>query len=255
MIPIIECIPREMYIKNNKTYDLKQLVSGSYQIRISVITTAGNGLFSNYEYFDINDVTNRSRIIIFVMILLSTIIGLMICFYATLRIRLKTSVKKSEFVSLINSQYSAIAYVADEWEISRDDIQIICELGRGCFGVVYQGVFRTTSAKCAIKTVEENATYLQKKELLNEASIMKQFDCHHVVKLLGKIRIIFFSKNENIIFSKKLHVLIKLKIFCLKEDTLNFTIIETEKDNEYNAICLSFFFRTLQSKLRHYSSG
>ncbi len=31
-------------------------------------------------------------------------------------------------------------YVADEWEVDRDTIQLIRELGQGSFGMVYEGL-------------------------------------------------------------------------------------------------------------------
>ena len=41
--------------------------------------------------------------------------------------------------------------------------------------------------QCAIKTVNENATDKERASFLNEASVMKQFDTHHVVHLLGVV--------------------------------------------------------------------
>lgn len=45
----------------------------------------------------------------------------------------------------------------------------------------------TEEIPCAIKTVNENATDKERLSFLNEASVMKQFDTHHVVRLLGVV--------------------------------------------------------------------
>ena len=42
------------------------------------------------------------------------------------------------------------AYVPDEWEVPRDKIQLIRELGQGSFGMVYEGI-----AKCLKDDKEE----------------------------------------------------------------------------------------------------
>lgn len=77
-------------------------------------------------------------------------------------------------------------YMPDEWEVSREKITVIRELGQGSFGMVYEGVALGLVAegeetKVALKTVNELATMRERIEFLNEASVMKAFKCHHVV--------------------------------------------------------------------------
>ncbi|XP_009693038.1 PREDICTED: insulin-like growth factor 1 receptor, partial [Cariama cristata] len=76
-------------------------------------------------------------------------------------------------------------YVPDEWEVSREKITVIRELGQGSFGMVYEGlalglVAEGEETKVALKTVNELATMRERIEFLNEASVMKAFKCHHV---------------------------------------------------------------------------
>uniref|UniRef100_A0A8C8EAE0 Tyrosine-protein kinase receptor n=1 Tax=Otus sunia TaxID=257818 RepID=A0A8C8EAE0_9STRI len=83
-------------------------------------------------------------------------------------------------------------YMPDEWEVSRDKITVIRELGQGSFGMVYEGLALGLAAegeetKVALKTVNELATMRERIEFLNEASVMKAFKCHHVVRLLGVV--------------------------------------------------------------------
>ena len=35
------------------------------------------------------------------------------------------------------------AYVCDDWEVSRDNVTVLNELGQGSFGMVYEGVLHS----------------------------------------------------------------------------------------------------------------
>ncbi|NXD18570.1 INSRR protein, partial [Nothocercus nigrocapillus] len=89
-------------------------------------------------------------------------------------------------------RHPQLLYIPDEWEVSRDKITVIRELGQGSFGMVYEGLAQDIEAegqetKVALKTVNELATMRERIEFLNEASVMKAFKCHHVVRLLGVV--------------------------------------------------------------------
>lgn len=77
-------------------------------------------------------------------------------------------------------------YVPDEWEVAREKITMHKELGQGSFGMVYEGIAKGVvkdepETRVAIKTVNESASMRERIEFLNEASVMKEFNCHHVV--------------------------------------------------------------------------
>lgn len=77
-------------------------------------------------------------------------------------------------------------YVPDEWEVAREKICLSRELGQGSFGMVYEGMAKGVvkdepETRVAIKTVNESASMRERIEFLNEASVMKEFNCHHVV--------------------------------------------------------------------------
>lgn len=79
-------------------------------------------------------------------------------------------------------------YVPDEWEVAREKITMHKELGQGSFGMVYEGnakgvVKDEPETRVAIKTVNESASMRERIEFLNEASVMKEFNCHHVVRM------------------------------------------------------------------------
>ncbi|XP_051953194.1 insulin-like growth factor 1 receptor [Xyrauchen texanus] len=83
-------------------------------------------------------------------------------------------------------------YVPDEWEVAREKITMCRELGQGSFGMVYEGIAKgivkdEPETRVAIKTVNESASMRERIEFLNEASVMKEFNCHHVVRLLGVV--------------------------------------------------------------------
>ncbi|KAM7396670.1 hypothetical protein PAMP_019694 [Pampus punctatissimus] len=78
-------------------------------------------------------------------------------------------------------------YVPDEWEVAREKITMHKELGQGSFGMVYEGIAKGVvkdepDTRVAIKTVNESASMRERIEFLNEASVMKEFNCHHVVR-------------------------------------------------------------------------
>lgn len=78
-------------------------------------------------------------------------------------------------------------YVPDEWEVPREKITVLRELGQGSFGMVYEGIAKDIvkgdpDTRVAVKTVNESASLRERIEFLNEASVMKAFSCHHVVR-------------------------------------------------------------------------
>ncbi|XP_029167409.1 protein sevenless-like [Nylanderia fulva] len=70
-------------------------------------------------------------------------------------------------------------------EIHRDSTDF---LGKGAFGIVFQGIVSNLEGlktMCAIKSLPDNATLLEKKKFLQEAKRMSRFDHKNVLKLLG----------------------------------------------------------------------
>lgn len=86
--------------------------------------------------------------------------------------------------------FPSSVYVPDEWEVPREKITLLRELGQGSFGMVYEGnakdiIKGEAETRVAVKTVNESASLRERIEFLNEASVMKGFTCHHVVSLSG----------------------------------------------------------------------
>lgn len=54
--------------------------------------------------------------------------------------------------------------------------------------MVYEGILQPCNTRCAVKTVAETASTVERVEFLNEACVMKQFsEGHHIVRLLGVV--------------------------------------------------------------------
>ncbi|RWS06762.1 insulin receptor-like protein, partial [Leptotrombidium deliense] len=56
-------------------------------------------------------------------------------------------------------------------------------------GELVDHILGEQSVICAVKTVNDNASHRDKQNFLQEATVMKAFNCHHVVKLLGVVSI------------------------------------------------------------------
>lgn len=92
--------------------------------------------------------------------------------------------------------FVSLVYVPDEWEVPREKITMCRELGQGSFGMVYEGIAKGVvkdepETRVAIKTVNESASMRERIEFLNEASVMKEFNCHHVVSRESVARLRF----------------------------------------------------------------
>lgn len=62
------------------------------------------------------------------------------------------------FRYLFNHNSDWLEYVCKEWEVARDNVVFIREVGKGSFGMVYKGLLRNTvpkqpEVKCAVKMV------------------------------------------------------------------------------------------------------
>uniref|UniRef100_A0A667Y142 Tyrosine-protein kinase receptor n=1 Tax=Myripristis murdjan TaxID=586833 RepID=A0A667Y142_9TELE len=187
------CVSRPAYIKSGGT-KLRLVHPGNYSVRIRATSLAGNGSFTDTTYFFMPDKDTS---------VLKIVIGPVICFILLL------------FVGGV--------YVPDEWEVAREKITVLRELGQGSFGMVYEGLAKDIvkgepETRVAVKTVNESASLRERIEFLNEASVMKAFSCHHVVRLLGVV-----SKGQPTLVVMELmtHGDLKSYLRCLRPDSEN----------------------------------
>lgn len=145
---------------------------------------AGNGDLSRKVSFaiDLEEDTHATSIAIAIGIFL--VIGIISAICVMYHLQRKRSLQE-RLIANVNPDYVS-SYVADAWEVPRDSIELLDELGLGNFGMVHRGLFNG-STQVAVKSISENASKYQRNEFLNEASVMKNFDTFHVVKLFGVV--------------------------------------------------------------------
>uniref|UniRef100_A0A672ZA72 Tyrosine-protein kinase receptor n=1 Tax=Sphaeramia orbicularis TaxID=375764 RepID=A0A672ZA72_9TELE len=163
------CVSRNMY-RQTRGCKLRVMHSGNYTVRIRATSLAGNGSWTEPTYFYVQDA---------------------VC---TMYALLQTQGPSGPIYASSNPEYLSATdvYEEDEWEVARDKISILRELGQGSFGMVYEGIAKDIikgegETRVAVKTVNESASLRERIEFLNEASVMKAFSCHHVVRLLGVV--------------------------------------------------------------------
>ncbi|KAK6624304.1 hypothetical protein RUM44_011163 [Polyplax serrata] len=189
---VVECIVREKFLEQKKEYVLKNLPPGNYSVRVLASSLAGDGPYSSAFTFYIRQPPHPSTMDL-LGIVLGAVCGIAFIFILYMFWKRKTSGVPKLFAN-VNPEYvsAATIYVPDEWEVPRKNIELIRELGQGSFGMVYEGIARDIvqgepEVRCAVKTVNEVSTDRDRMEFLNEASVMKAFNTHHVVQLLGVV--------------------------------------------------------------------
>ncbi|XP_063138513.1 insulin receptor-related protein isoform X2 [Rattus norvegicus] len=186
------CVSRLRYAKVGGVH-LALLPPGNYSAKVRATSLAGNGSWTDGVAFYITgpeeEDTGGLRILLTV-----TPVGFMLLVMLAALGFFYSKKRNSTLYTSVNPEYFSAShmYVPDEWEVPREQIAIIRELGQGSFGMVYEGLARgleagEESTPVALKTVNELASARERVEFLKEASVMKAFKCHHVVRLLGVV--------------------------------------------------------------------
>uniref|UniRef100_A0A8K9V8T7 Tyrosine-protein kinase receptor n=1 Tax=Oncorhynchus mykiss TaxID=8022 RepID=A0A8K9V8T7_ONCMY len=170
-----ECVSRQLY-REQRGARLSNLGPGNYSARVRATSLAGNGSWTEPISFYVVQAQLNTSVYIIPYHMNSDRLG------------------NGVLYASVNPEYFSAAemYIPDEWEVLREKITMNRELGQGSFGMVYEGVakgvVKDEPETCvAIKTVNESASMRERIEFLNEASVMKEFNCHHVVRLLGVV--------------------------------------------------------------------
>ncbi|XP_052873099.1 insulin-like receptor [Anopheles cruzii] len=173
---------------------LTKLEAGNYSVRIMATTTAGDGLYSVEKYIYLEKRESESSWTHWLIALVLTVILLSVGLIAVYFVRQKyLPMSNMRLFAHVNPDYAGVTYKVDEWEVPREHIIQLEELGQGSFGMVYKGIVTKlgtdANIPCAIKTVNESATERERESFLIEATVMKEFNTHHVVRLLGVVSI------------------------------------------------------------------
>ncbi|KAF7242974.1 Insulin receptor [Varanus komodoensis] len=189
------CVSRRHY-SNDQGCKLRGLQPGNHSVRVRATSLAGNGSWTEPIYFSVSDYVNGPTSlvgivvpIIFAVFFIAIIGGA----YVFIKKRQMEGPTGPLYASS-NPEYLSASdvYIPDEWEVPREKISLLRELGQGSFGMVYEGIAKdlvkgAAEVWVAVKTVNESASMRERIEFLNEASVMKGFSCHHVVRLLGVV--------------------------------------------------------------------
>ncbi|CAN9503462.1 unnamed protein product [Ophioblennius macclurei] len=189
------CVSRNTY-NITRGCKLKVMHPGNYTVRIRATSLAGNGSWTEPTYFHVEDGIDP-------LYVFKIVIGPIICIVLLLCVAVvgfvifkknQTQGPSGPIYASSNPEYLSAndVYEEDEWEVAREKIAILRELGQGSFGMVYEGIAKDIikgegETRVAVKTVNESASLRERIEFLNEASVMKAFSCHHVVRLLGVV--------------------------------------------------------------------
>lgn len=181
-----ECIPYRDGDRRQHSHYIRNLSPGRYSLRMRSTSLAGDGTFSNVIHFSVG-LSDNNRIMVVTLMTLLIVIAIGITAYIVIRNRQRKRIQERLFAS-VNPDYIETRYVVDSWEVPRDKVEILCELGMGNFGMVYRGRLND-DMYVAIKTISNTCNQREKNEFLNEASVMKNFSTFHIVRLLGVVSI------------------------------------------------------------------
>ncbi|XP_077883482.1 insulin receptor-related protein isoform X3 [Ictidomys tridecemlineatus] len=186
------CVSRLRYAKVGGVH-LALLPPGNYSARVRATSLAGNGSWTDSVAFYILGPEEEDSGGLHVLLTV-TPVGLMLLIILAALGFFYGRKRSGTLYTSVNPEYFSASemYVPDEWEVPREQISIIRELGQGSFGMVYEGLAQgleagEKSTPVALKTVNELASPRERIEFLKEASVMKAFKCHHVVRLLGVV--------------------------------------------------------------------
>ncbi|MCI4383283.1 hypothetical protein PGIGA_G00024590 [Pangasianodon gigas] len=189
-----ECVSRQHY-KEHRGVRLTNLGPGNYSVLVRATSLARNGSWTQPLVFYVPQAERYENLLylMFIPIVLILVV-LAVTMFVLNKKRNSDRLGNGVLYASVNPEYLSATevYVPDEWEVAREKITMSRELGQGSFGMVYEGIAKGVvkdepETRVAIKTVNESASMHERIEFLNEASVMKEFNCHHVVRLLGVV--------------------------------------------------------------------
>ncbi|PIK45733.1 putative insulin-like peptide receptor, partial [Apostichopus japonicus] len=175
--------------------------SGNFSVRVRAVTLAGNGNWTRSEPLNVPSIDEVlppkapivQQIPWIVGALAFIILGICLMLFFRYQYR-KDQTPDVVLYASANPEYFSTndMYVPDDWEFPREKLTVVNELGKGGFGMVYEGIAQEIipgeeKTTVAVKSVQANASVRDRIEFLNEASVMKNIKTHHVVHLLGVV--------------------------------------------------------------------
>lgn len=130
--PVPRCISYNM-LNNTNLYVLKGLPPGNYSIEMMATSLAGNGNYTRAKFVLIKEQATYNMWYFIIILLVVFLICLLTLLYCFKRMYL-TSISSMKLIANVNPDYAGVTYRQDEWEIPRDKIIQLQELGCGSFG-------------------------------------------------------------------------------------------------------------------------
>ncbi|KAL1454903.1 hypothetical protein WDU94_009033 [Cyamophila willieti] len=164
--------------------------SGTYYFKLRVESLGGQGPWTEWKEVPIKNPETQPSFYVFIVI--GLIVGLfmlvLVLFLMYLQKKKMDKRKDDKLFPSVNPEYVKVPYVADEWEVEREDVELKRVLGKGTFGIVHEGLIKSKNMRCAVKTIMDTANDRDRLEFLNEASTMKTFSsAHNIVALIGVV--------------------------------------------------------------------
>ncbi|GAB1600284.1 insulin-like peptide receptor isoform X2 [Argonauta hians] len=192
----IVCITQRDY-QTTRSCRLQKLDAGNYSYRVRATSLAAVGNWTEYKFFLVPERPGSPPLLNTIMIVIITLLSILVTvlIFTTICVRygICSRGKGASYVS-VNPEYASAheVYEADETEVDRDMISLIRELGQGSFGMVYEGILLRTGedGEKGITVAVKTAMSADRHSFLKEATVMKAFNCNHIVKLLGVVSVV-----------------------------------------------------------------
>lgn len=130
------CIPHNLFRQQGNSHIITDLVNGNYSFTVVANSLAGsNTRWSSPVYYEIDESTISGGVIALIVVLIILLvcgIGALIWFYKRKYGPPDSGLK---LIASVNPEYVSMQYTPDEWEIPRDKIIQLNELGQGSFGM------------------------------------------------------------------------------------------------------------------------
>lgn len=126
------CVSYNM-LNNTNVFVIQALTAGNYSIDVMATSLGGNGNYTKAKYVLIKEHGTYKMWYIAGILFLVFLVCVVFLFFYFKRMYI-TSISSMKIIATVNPDYAGVTYRQDEWEIPRDQIIQLQELGCGSFG-------------------------------------------------------------------------------------------------------------------------
>lgn len=131
---------RNSHQNSSSSVILTDLETGNYSYRLVATSIAGPGNSTTAKYHMIHE--TQSYTIYWVVGLISVLVILVSICLCKLKMYLSPNITSMKLIASVNPDYAGVMYKQDDWEVDRDKIVLMQELGQGSFGMVSVELFQ-----------------------------------------------------------------------------------------------------------------